>query len=195
METIDENRLKGAVGKYAFRDFLLVHCPNCRNQAQITFQNHVGVIECKTCFMKQVGRKIKFKPKIDVYCANCRKHIEQSFPLTTKKVDSISITCQNCGAQFDIQPKYTEVEYIYINNDITDPIFGCSLWLQTNFKNEILWAFNRDHLEHIRKYVIAKLRERQISGSQTLAERLPQFIKSAKNRNELLKSIRKMQNK
>lgn len=195
MENIYENRFDEAVGKFAYHDFVLINCPKCRKQAQVFYKNHVGVLECKHCFFKQEGRESKFRPKIDFNCPDCGNQINQNLAITNEKVEKIAISCEKCHSQHHIKPKYSEIEYIYDNKEITEPYFGCPLWLQTNFKDDILWAFNREHLEHIRKYVVAKLRERQFSGSQSLVERLPQFIKSAKNRDEILKSIAKLQSK
>jgi hypothetical protein len=53
------------------------------------------------------------------------------------------------------------VEYIYINNDITDPISVVHFGFKQILKNEILWALSTEIiLEHIRKYVTAKLQEK-----------------------------------
>jgi hypothetical protein len=71
----------------------------------------------------------------------------------------------------------------------SDPLFNLPLWLQTEIRGNLFWAYNRRHLQDIKTYVQAKLRERQSDGYTTMVERLPQFIKSAKNRDAILKAI------
>jgi hypothetical protein len=76
------------------------------------------------------------------------------------------------------------------------------LWLQTPCGGETLWAYNQEHLDFLEQYVAAPLRERaHPDGStlsqtgarnSTLASRLPAWIKSAKNRDDVLKCIGKL---
>ncbi|PNG23401.1 hypothetical protein C1J00_04140 [Streptomyces cahuitamycinicus] len=73
-----------------------------------------------------------------------------------------------------------------------DPYFGLPLWLQTEMRHGWLWAYNPEHLELIRQFVQAPLRERAPFDGQvrmTLVARLPTWIKSAKNREEVLRAI------
>ncbi len=73
-----------------------------------------------------------------------------------------------------------------------DWYFRLPLWLQIPCCGEILWAYNYKHLDFIEKYVSAKLRERKPFSNKSLASRLPKWIKSAKNRKEILKAIAKL---
>jgi hypothetical protein len=63
------------------------------------------------------------------------------------------------------------------------------LWFQKEVKGEIFWAYNREHLIEIRNCVSAKLRERQGTTYTTMVERLPNFIKIARNRDIILRTI------
>ncbi|MCX4831251.1 hypothetical protein OG746_21175 [Streptomyces sp. NBC_01016] len=75
----------------------------------------------------------------------------------------------------------------------TDPYFGAPLWLQTETRHGWLWAYNHEHLDLIRRFVRASLREsapRYDTGQRmTLVARLPVWIKQAKNRAEVLRAI------
>ncbi|GGD72633.1 hypothetical protein GCM10011514_40920 [Emticicia aquatilis] len=183
----------GAVWKYHFRDSILVHCPKCNKQATVKGKiSDEKEIECKNCYFKQVGRISLFKPIIDFYCYECGNKIYQELAYIKSKFEALKINCSKCKNELIAKPKFIEVEFIYKGTEIVDPYFGCSLWLQTKFKNDVLWAFNHEHLNYIKNYVTAKLRERQGNGYQTLAEVLPQFIKSSKNRIGILKAIEKL---
>lgn len=73
-----------------------------------------------------------------------------------------------------------------------DWYFGFKLWLEIECCGELFWAYNREHLQMMEDYVGAKLRERTKKGRNSFFSKLPQWIKSAKNRDEVLKAIRRL---
>lgn len=73
-----------------------------------------------------------------------------------------------------------------------DWYFRLPLWLQISCCGEVLWAYNQRHLELLEGYVGAKLRERTKEGRGSFLSKLPKWIKSAKNRDEILKAIAKL---
>ncbi|MGY1496102.1 hypothetical protein ACW4TU_05675 [Streptomyces sp. QTS52] len=78
-----------------------------------------------------------------------------------------------------------------------DPYFHLPVWLQTETRHGRLWAYNLEHLAYIRRFVAASLRERapwyDTGRKMTLVARLPVWIKSAKNRDEVLRAIDRIQ--
>ncbi|MFG2379134.1 hypothetical protein ACGFY9_47810 [Streptomyces sp. NPDC048504] len=68
-----------------------------------------------------------------------------------------------------------------------------TLWLRTDTRHGELWAYNLQHLDLIRRFVAADLRERapwyDIGQKMTLVARLPAWMKSAKNRDEVLRAV------
>ncbi|MFI8835091.1 hypothetical protein ACIGPN_29470 [Streptomyces afghaniensis] len=78
----------------------------------------------------------------------------------------------------------------------TDPYFGMPLWLQVGTRHGCLWAYNLEHLDLIRRFVQASLRERapwyETGPTMTLVARLPAWIKRAKNRDEVLRAVRRI---
>lgn len=82
--------------------------------------------------------------------------------------------------------------------EAVDPYFGLPLWLQSETRHGWLWAYNPEHLDLIRQFVQAPLRERaprdtKARKKMTLIARLPTWIKSAKNRAEVLRAIERIQ--
>jgi len=94
------------------------------------------------------------------------------------------LVCEHCGYTQNWQGR--EVG----STDLSDYYFHRPLWLQTPCCNETLWALNTRHLDFLERYVAAELREGQ--GHGTLASKLPQWIMSAKNRDDVLKCIRRL---
>ena len=71
-----------------------------------------------------------------------------------------------------------------------DPYFGLPLWLVTDCRGHVLWAYNAQHLDLLEAYVSARLRERAaFPGGMTLVERLPAWIKDSKHRSDVLGGI------
>ena len=130
-----------------------------------------------------------FLDEVLVRCPSC-----SGKATVTKKKAGIDIearlTCTNCGAN-KIEKK--NGHWITVEND---GVFGYPVWLQTDCCGETLYALNHDHLQFLEGYVFAKIRERRIEvkdgfyyRNRTLESRLPKWIKSAKNRDRILKAI------
>ena len=77
----------------------------------------------------------------------------------------------------------------------SDWYFGLPLWLTAPCCGEVFWAYDLEHLEIIESYVAAKLRERTNKGRNSFLSKLPKWLKSAKNRDEILRTIGKLKGK
>jgi len=75
-----------------------------------------------------------------------------------------------------------------------DPYFRLPLWLRADCCGaHVLWAYNGEHLDLLEAYLAARLRERgDYPGSMSMVERLPAWLKSAKHRDEALRTIRRL---
>jgi hypothetical protein len=71
-----------------------------------------------------------------------------------------------------------------------DWYFDCPLWLQGPCCGEVLWAFNPRHLQFLEDFVRADFRETHYNAS--LASRLPEGMKLGKNREEVLRCVKKV---
>lgn len=69
---------------------------------------------------------------------------------------------------------------------------GFKLWLRTNCCGNLLWAYNKAHLDFLDEYISSTLRERIPNKNQSLASRLPDWIKNGKNRDDLSRGIAKL---
>jgi len=63
------------------------------------------------------------------------------------------------------------------------------------FDDNLLWAYNFGHLDYLKNYVGAKLREAASGGKYALAWKLPNFIRLAKNRARVLKALSRLEAK
>jgi hypothetical protein len=94
------------------------------------------------------------------------------------------LVCEHCGYTRDYEGKRISSDGAF------DWYFQMPLWLAMHCCGQMLWAYNEEHLRFLEEYVRAELREGYPNG--TLASRLPVWIKSAKNRDDILRCIRKL---
>lgn len=84
--------------------------------------------------------------------------------------------------------------YIGEIRDGREPYFGLELWFLTSFQGKPVWALNREHLAYLIDYLSADLREKPLgSPKKTQADHLPSFMKTAKNRERIVKLLKRLQ--
>ena len=154
---------------HEFADKFLVACPKCSGRAEVVLAENIDFNPSNHLFL---SRKI--------ICSNCG--------YSKRKESSSGITQTLFSTQKDTS------SYVVIGGNF-DWYFQESLWLQVECCGETLWAYNKAHLEFIENYVAATLRTRAPNINKSLASRFPQWIKSAKNRDEILKAISKLKEK
>ncbi|TVT31497.1 hypothetical protein FNH05_28275 [Amycolatopsis rhizosphaerae] len=82
---------------------------------------------------------------------------------------------------------------------VRDPIFRLPLWLQTDCRGHVLWAYNQRHLDYLEAFVSARLRLRSQPDPDTgwhrrmtMTAKLPKWLKAAKNREAVLHRIARL---
>ncbi len=125
-----------------------------------------------------------------VVCPKCG-----SRAAVTLKEATVTVTCGRCGYANATDPANSR-RFDWHGVSPTDGYFGLPLWLQVPCCGESLWAFNRAHIELLASFVGAELRQRQPASGEhggwrnsSIESRLPRWIKSRKNRDEILKAI------
>lgn len=75
-----------------------------------------------------------------------------------------------------------------------EPYFSLELWFLTSFQGKLIWALNREHLAYLINYLSADLREKPMGRvKKTQADHLPTFMKTAKNRERIVKLLKRLQ--
>lgn len=105
------------------------------------------------------------------------------------------LVCASCGHSRSWVS--SSIERRWRSDPVRDDFFDLPLWLQTRCCGEILWAYNTDHLAFLEAFVGARLRERRRSekfgwSNGALMSRLPLWLKSRKNREEVLAGIARL---
>ena len=112
----------------------------------------------------------------------------------------LRLSCFDCGhsaaavpprRHYERRPNMSLSAY-----DSSTPPFGAPLWLETECcGGKRLWALNEQHLDYLAAYIEEKQREREFpspAGDRQLASKLPKWMKLAKNREEVLRSIERL---
>lgn len=151
-------------------------------------------------------RNEDFITTIQVVCPRCRAN---SMVLGGKPYGNISeyeadirFSCKICGfaLKYANTPKFTTYinskgqelkTRVLINNAPCDPFFGFDVWYRIDTNFGVLWAYNLAHLAVIESYIADTQRNRNGLPYQnnSIASRLPQWAKEAKNRAYLIKMI------
>ena len=188
---------------FKYRDKILANCPNCGALALISAKNikydfpisgteDIRVTCTKCSFNKNASTGYWQGPVIGTFKVPCQKCGHQWIEKTVSKnntdrklPETAKATCPACSFVNTEKLKWSIDSSL---NQGTDPYFGLPLWLKADFKGNLLWAFNLEHLKELQDYVAADLRERLAYPSKwTMTSRLPKWIKNAKNRTEVLK--------
>jgi len=182
-----------------FQNEIFVECPKCSKRAMVQKETPYSyfserILSCPNCHYSQKGRKQTFRVELKCNCSNCAEEIELLIPKVNEKKEKIAIKCKNCGITQDYEPRNIVQEWIYTDNEkATDDYFGLSLWINSNFKEKVFWAYNYEHLNYLKKYISAEIRESNNRTHWTMMEKLPVWMSSSKNREKLLKIIKELE--
>jgi DNA-directed RNA polymerase subunit RPC12/RpoP len=181
-----------------FSEKIWVKCPKCSEPALVktTLPSYTVPIplryssncSCKSCgFQEQNNEEWYgyYQGFVNQPCKTCGSKISNSTEPTKKPYKNSDITCKVCNSKRTYELKW----YRYRKDRTTDPYFGFDLWIQTTIKNNVLWLYNLDHLEYLKAYVTSKLREDNGRHKYSMITNLPQWIKSSKNREVIVKKL------
>lgn len=184
----------------ALRSELDVKCPKCHGFGMVTADADTAFFKCTSCgYMAEKDRTI-YRYDVHNQCKNCGRYYrvdiedeaKQHFPV-------LHVACPYCGAVMQGKVHKTAEAYRYLGEieQGREPFFGLELWFLASFQNQPVWAVNREHLAYLIDYLSADLRERPAAcwGMRTQADHLPTFLKTAKNRERIVKLLKELQQK
>ncbi|PKA16137.1 hypothetical protein [Leptospira haakeii] len=178
---------------YDYMDLIFVKCPKCKSRAKISNNR----VKCESCdFVKSRSEN----PWYGTYslhvprCPNCGNrsyYSKHNVKLKNPNLVVKRILCSGCKKASVIK---VEVSRETVKFGI-DPIFGLSLWLHVVVSNEDLWFYNYTHMQDIKNYISADIREKLHTKAKTMFTKLPKWMKSAKYRLKVLELIEKLEKK
>lgn len=97
--------------------------------------------------------------------------------------------CSECKKDSHVDSKFYRKEP---EDHAIDSIFGLELALKETTRHGTVWVYGKPHLNELKQYIEAKLRE-GVTEEWSYFSRLPTWLKSAKNREIVLKAILKLE--
>lgn len=143
-------------------------------------------------FQDQNKTASDFYQEVWVVCPVCQKKaIAKTF--RDKKVARLQ--CLSCSYNKEVSMESEIAGHKVLNLSSANYFFGAELWLQHSFKDDVFIAYNGEELAYLEAYISAGLREHKDRTHFTLLEKLPRFYHEAKNRDALLRIIKKLKDK
>lgn len=108
----------------------------------------------------------------------------------------LTVACPYCGTAMTGAVHKTAQAYSYIASIANgrEPFFGFELWFLTHFQGRAIWALNKEHLNYLIDYLVATQRQKPATYPlKTQSDHLPTFMKTAKNRERIVKLLVQMQ--
>jgi len=181
-----------------FSTLIWVRCPNCNMAAKVETnlgkltipepQQHQSTLKCSGCGLIKTHNELwygLYQGHLSIACGFCGSHLNYTTKPSKNIKTKAAITCEVCNNE-----KEYALQWYKFKQDFTiDPYFGLDLYLQVNIKENVLWVYNIDHLKYLRHYVSSTLREGYGRHKYSLITNLPQWVKSAKNRELIVKKL------
>lgn len=183
----------------AFTTGIQVKCPKCHGTGVVTADDDNAYFRCLSCGHQETRDRTIYRYDVHNQCKNCGRYYrvdiedeaKQQFPV-------LHVACPYCGTTMSGEVHKTAEAFSYIGEirDGREPYFDLELWFLTSFQGKPVWALNREHLAYLIGYLSADLREKPMGRAKmTQADHLPTFMKTAKNRERIVKLLRQMQEK
>lgn len=175
-------------------DGVLVFCPKCGGDALLRGTHGEYRLTCNRCHFSEQRDQNKPLMAAQGCCISCGRWFNLRLPHTQSTYPRVKVKCPHC--------KTAQTAGVHsVGNGSADPLDGLTLYLQAKYRGHTVWALNREHLDYLIAYVEAGLREKYIyhdihgncyNQSSGQAQRLPHWLKTAKNRPGLLRALHKM---
>ena len=172
----------------------LVVCPRCAGAARASD----GSVQCGHCGFARLPDEPRYAARTATLvhsvwhprCSKCGGALPKVARAQAKPGrTSVSVKCKGCGHN-DNYPVRPQPQALSVEDD---PDSGLPYFLSFAVGRHVLWARNIAHLDLIEAYVNATLRERALQPvKMTQLARLPAWIKSAANRENLRKAIKSL---
>jgi len=182
----------------ALTDGIQVKCPKCQGPGMVTADKDSAYFQCLCCGHRETCDRAVYRYDVHNQCKNCGRYYRVDIEDEERQHFSVlHVDCPYCGTTMPGKVHKTAEAYSYIGEieNGTEPFFGLELWFLTSFQGKPVWAVNREHLAYLINYLSADLREKPtgINVMKTQADHLPTFMKTSKNRERIVKLLKKMQ--
>ncbi len=187
----------------AYADEISVVCPDCRHAGTVFAEwqpyRWQASFCCGHCASKLDSARDDWRGPVSIsgrrpcgFCGHKWLSVEKVYasrPANPPK--PLPGLCPRCGHTTKISGEWHRVH----SAEAADPHFGLPLRLTTTTRLGPVWVYNGRHLLALQDYVQATLRERNGSSNRSMFSRLPAWMKLARNRETMLRALKRLQDK
>lgn len=175
-----------------------IKCPKCQDPGIVTADQDNAYFRCLGCGHQETCDRTIYRYDVHNQCKHCGRYYRVDIEEEAKQCFStLQVSCPYCGTSMPGKVHKTAEAFSYTGEirDRRKPYFGMELWFLTSFQGKPVWALNREHLAYLIDYLSADLREKPAGQmvTRTQADHLPTFMKTAKNRDRIVKLLKKLQ--
>lgn len=180
---------------------ICVKCPKCHGMGMVTADDDAGYFKCTSCGASKTTERTLYRYDVHNQCKECGRYYRVDITDKSKQhFPSLHVDCPYCGYKMAGEVQKTARDLLTYAGEIKnacEPYFGLALWFLASFDSKPVWAINREHLAYLIDYLSADLREKpnETMAVTTQADHLPTFMKTAKNRDDIVKLLKVMQKK
>jgi len=184
-----------------------VVCPKCDKMGVVKYVDEQYSFTCHSCFEKKIQPNTHVH-KVEEQCRHCERFFRVELSPEKHQFKVLNVNCPHCdtlntGKVQKINKSW--YNYTRYQNPKTNGILGYPLYFLDYLDDKPIWALNREHLQYLIDYIEADLREKAVvinphTGNSFIdikgqSYQLPKFMKLAKNREKLLKILKRLQTK
>lgn len=183
---------------------MVVVCPVCGKAGTVHFdrERNTAIFRCGSCYtVKETLPCGSDGFEVTAKCTTTGRYFRIPMPSDRIHGQKARVKCAFCeefviGDVSDNRNQYIVFEDI---RHAEDPYFHYPLYFQANYRGKIIWALNRAHLQYLIDYLSADIRTVRSDFHATYktmrsqSDMLPAFIKTAKNRDGIVKLLAKLQ--
>ena len=186
---------------------MMVVCPKCGKAGKVHFdkEQNIALFQCDSCYTERktmLGENDAFE--VTAQCTSTGKYFRISMPNDKIHGQKIKVKCPYCEEFVIGDVSDTKNQKCVVFEDIRhaeDPYFHYPLYFQASYRGKLIWALNREHLQYLIDYLSADIRTVQsdfykiYKTMRSQSDTLPTFMKTAKNRDGIVKLLTKLQAK
>lgn len=175
-----------------------VKCKPCGGHAFIVIEEDHLAWNCSQCYVHGI-QETEYQYNAKNNCIRCERWFNIEVTDEKKITHKAShIECPHCGTVNDVE-LHKKLAYRGYYPDIRegrDPVFDMELYFLDYIRGKVLWAVNREHLNYLISYISADLRVKPGNVPlKTASHSIPAYIKNAKNRELVVRTLTKLQHK
>ena len=197
--TVDRNYFVNSTSA-AFSTGIAVKCPKCQGLGVVKTDGYKAYFKCPNCATALTKERTNYRCDVHNLCPKCGRYYRVDIDEESKQhFPALRVACPFCGHMTAGKVHRTRQGFTYYSEvqNGREPFFGFELWFFAYLGRKAVWALNREHLNYLIDYLSADLRQKPAGyfSQHAQADHLPTFMKTAKNRERIVKLLQGMQNR